>query len=116
MDYNFGGGRGEKEGGQAAGSAAVVRKKRLYRRIDGATEWTLLSETDHVKNDVQEINAYIARVRGGFFQPPQNPYTVQLSSGRILSFEWQPKPNVHICMITNIRYKGKTNDSILRFM
>jgi hypothetical protein len=115
MNYNFGGGRGEREGSSAS-RPSIPPKKRLYRQIVGRTEWTLLSETDNVKNDVAEITDWTARVRSGFFQPQQNPYSVQLSSGRILSFEWRPEPSIHACIISNIRYKGKMNDSILRLM
>jgi len=115
MDYNFGGGRGEREGSSATKSSEPLQE-RLYRQIVGETTWTLLSEAAFVKNDVEEITDLFARVRAGFFEPPQNPYSVQLSSGRILSFEWQPEPSHHIYNIKNIRYKGRTNDSILRLM
>jgi hypothetical protein len=84
----------------------VPVKHEWMRRIDGETKWTPLRLVDNVKQDVAQIDAVINKVKGGAKTPPSNPYTMPLSSNRILTFNWKNDASVHARVISNIKYNG----------
>ena len=81
-------------------------KQEWMRRIDGETVWKPLRLVANVKQDVAQIDAVINKVKGGPIQPTSNPYTMPLSSNRILTFNWKNDPSVHARVISNIKYNG----------
>jgi hypothetical protein len=101
--------------GRGRGARSPVGVQEWMRRIDGQNTWTPLRLADNVQNDVAQIDDIIFQVRGGAIQPQphHNPYRMQLSSGRMLTFDWSPNPHAHVNVISNIKYNGKSKASTL---
>jgi hypothetical protein len=111
-----GGDRGDDDDhGRGRAGRSPVAVQEWMRRIDGESTWAPLRLADNVQNDVAQIDDTINQVRGGALrpQPHHNPYRMQLSSGRMLTFEWRQEPSVHACHISNIKYNGKSRTSTL---
>jgi len=86
-----------------------------WRRIVGDDFSSPLSLTPNVCNDVNEITEIVSGVQHGFIMPENNPHTQRLSSGRLLTLNWTPQPQVHMCEVTNIHYRGSLVDSVLEW-
>ena len=106
---------GDDDRGRGRGARSPVAVQEWMRRIDGQSTWTPLRLADNVQNDVAQIDDIIFQVRGGALQPQphHNPYRMQLSSGRMLTFDWSPNPHAHVNVISNIKYNGKSKASTL---
>lgn len=81
------------------------------RRVDGESNWAPLA--DHDAADVAEVDNAYNGVMCGKIVPDRNPYSVTLSSGRKLSFDWRSDPSSLTNAISNIRYIGKRQHSSL---